>query len=73
MVKNLPKQETQVPSLGWEDPWMRAQQSTPVFLRRQSRGQRSLPGYSLWSFRRARHDLATKQKQEVSGLNMHDE
>ena len=73
MVKNLPKQETQVLSLGWEDPWMRAWQSTLVFLCRESHGQRSLAGYSLWSFRRARHDLATKQKQQVSGLNMHDE
>ena len=24
--------ETWVPSLGWEDPWRRAQQLTPVFL-----------------------------------------
>ena len=73
MVKNLPKQETQVPSLGWEDPWMRAQQPTLVFLPRESHGQRSLAGYSLSGFKRAGHDLATKQKQQVSRLNMHDE
>ena len=33
MVKNLPAmQETWVQSLGWEDPWRRAWQPTPVFL-----------------------------------------
>ena len=29
-------------SLGWEDPWMRAWQSTPGFLPGESSGQRSL-------------------------------
>ena len=33
MVKNLPAmQETWVPSLGWEDPWRRAWQPTPISL-----------------------------------------
>ena len=37
MVKNLPAmQETWVGSLGWEDPWRRAWQPTPVFLPRES-------------------------------------
>ena len=41
MVKNLPAmQETRVPSLVQED--------RPVFLPRESHGQRSLKGYSLW-------------------------
>ena len=43
-VKNFPAmQETQVQSLGWEDPleW----QPTPVFLPGESLGQRSLVGY----------------------------
>ena len=32
VVKNLPAmQETQVQSLGWEDPWSRKWQPTPVF------------------------------------------
>ena len=35
-------QETWVWSLGWEDPWRRAWQPTPVFLPRESHGQRSL-------------------------------
>ena len=39
-VKNLPAmQETWVRSLGWEDPWRRTKQPTPVFL----------PGGSPWT------------------------
>ena len=40
--------ETQVRSLGWEDPLKEAWQSTPVFLPEESHGQRSLAGYSSW-------------------------
>ena len=35
----------QVRSLGWEDP---LEESTPVFLPGESRGQRSLVGYGSW-------------------------
>ena len=46
-VKNLPAMwETQVPSLGWEDPLEKEMQPTPVFLPRESYGQRRLEGYS---------------------------
>ena len=49
MVENLPAmQETQVQSLGREDPLEKEWQPTPVFLPGESRGQRSLVGYSLW-------------------------
>ena len=49
-VKNLPvMQETQVQSLGQEDPWRRKWQPTPVFLPRKLYGQRSLVSYSLCS------------------------
>ena len=50
MVKNLLPaiQETQIRSLGWEDPWRRKCQPSPVFLPGESHGQRSLAGYSLW-------------------------
>ena len=41
-------QETPVLSLGWEDPWRRKLQPTPVFLPGESHGQRSLVGYSAW-------------------------
>ena len=48
-VENLPVlRETWVQSLGWEDPWRRNWQSTPVFLPRKSHGQRRLVGYSPW-------------------------
>ena len=40
--------ETWVRALGWEDPWRRKWQSTPVLLPGKSHGQRSLVGYSLW-------------------------
>ena len=35
-------------SLGWEDPWRRKQQPTPVPLPGKSHGQRRLVGYSPW-------------------------
>ena len=45
--KNLPAmQETQVRSLGMEDPWRREWRPTPVFLPRRLHGQRSLANYS---------------------------
>ena len=40
-------EDTQVRSLGWEDPWRRAWQPTPVFLPGEFRGQRRLVGHSL--------------------------
>ena len=47
MVKNLPAmQETQVQSLGCEDPLEKEWQPTPVFLPGEFHGQRSLEGYS---------------------------
>ena len=50
VVKNPPAvqetQETRARSLGWEDPWRRAWQPTPVFLPGESHGQRSVAGYS---------------------------
>ena len=48
MVKNLPAlQETQVQSLGQEDP-LEKEIPTSVFLPGESHGQRSLPGYNPW-------------------------
>ena len=49
VVKNPPaKQETQVQSLGWEDPLEEEIATHPVFLPGKSHGQRSLVGYSPW-------------------------
>ena len=45
VVKNLPAmQETQVQSLGWEDPLEKEWQPTPVLLPEEFYGQRSLVG-----------------------------
>ena len=44
-------QETQVQSLGWEDPLekgMSIYSITPLFLPGEFHGQRSLVGHSLW-------------------------
>ena len=47
MVKNLPAmRETQVQSLGQEDPMEKEMAPTPVFLPGESHGWRSLMGYS---------------------------
>ena len=49
LVKNLPAvQETQVRSLGWEDPLEKEMATTLVSLPGKSHGQSSLEGYSLW-------------------------
>ena len=48
-VKNLPAMwETQVGSLGWEDPLEKGM-AIPVFLPKEFHGQRSLAGYKSWS------------------------
>ena len=60
MVKNLPAtQETQVWSLGWEDPWRREWQPTPVFLPGESHGQRNLLGYTVHGLQRGEHNWTT--------------
>ena len=49
IVKNLPAiLETQVQSLGQDDPGRREWQPTPVFLPGESHRQRSMAGYSPW-------------------------
>ena len=49
LAKNPPAmQDTQVRSLGWEDPLEWKQLPTPVFFPRKFHGQRSLKDYSPW-------------------------
>jgi len=49
MVKNqLAMQETQVPSLGLEDPLEKRIATTPVFLPGEFHGRRSLAGYTVY-------------------------
>ena len=48
-IKNLPAmQETQVQSLGWEDPLEKGMATHPAFLLGEFHGQRSLVGFSPW-------------------------
>ena len=63
MVKNpLAMQETGVWSLGWEGPWKREWQHTPIFLPGESHEQRSLAGYSPW----VRKELDTTEWLKLS-------
>ena len=49
MINNLPAMlETQVQSLGQEDPLEKRTQPTPVFLPEEAHRQRCLVGYSPW-------------------------
>ena len=49
MVKHLPTMpETQVQSLGQENPLEKEMATTPVLLPKKFHGQRSLVGYSPW-------------------------
>ena len=56
-------QETQVRSLGHEDPWRRKWQPTPVFLLGNPMNRAAWWPQSVGS-QRVGHDLATKQQQE---------
>ena len=50
MLRNRPAiWETQFQSLGWEDPWIREWQPTPIFLPGEFHEQMSLVGYNPWS------------------------
>ena len=62
MVQNLPAvQETEVQSLGQEDPMEKEMATHSSILPGESHGQRSLVGYSPRGCR-VGHDLATKQQ-----------
>ena len=54
-------------TLGWEDPWRRAWQLTPVFLPRKSHGQRRLTDYSPCGHK----ELATAEATEHTRTHTH--
>ena len=65
MVKNLLEvKETQVRSLGQEDPLEKEWQPIPVFLPGKSHRQRRLAGYSP-SVARVRHDRVTSNNKDI--------
>ena len=49
-------QETQVQSLGQEDPWRKEWQPTPVFFPGEFYGQKSLVGCSPWGHKELQRD-----------------
>ena len=66
VVKNLPAmQETQVQSLGWDDPLKKEMATHSSILPEKSYGQRGLVGYSPWGHKRVGHDLVTEQQQSI--------
>ena len=68
MVKNLPAmQETQVQSLGWEDPLEKATATHPSILPREFQGQRSLEGSST-GLQTAGHDWAINIFKETENI-----
>ena len=73
MVKNPPADagnaRDTVRSLGWEIPWQRAWQPTPVFLPGESYGQRSLAGYSQWGCKEL--DLTEQLKHTRTAGDLH--
>ena len=71
MVKNLPAMwETQVRSLGREDPWRRKWQTILVLLPGESGGQRSLVGYSPRGPKSWTHTYTSLQHQ-LTGNSEH--
>ena len=68
-VKNPPAmQETRVRSLGWEDLLVKGMATTPLFLPRESHGQRSLAGYSPWG---RKESDTTKQLSHFSMIKQY--
>ena len=66
MVKNPPAiLVTRVQTLGQEDPLEKKMAAHSSILGK-SYGPRSLVGYSPWDSKRVRHNLAAKQKQQIT-------
>ena len=66
MIKNPPAmQETQVQSLGWEDPLEQEMASTLILLPGESHGQRRLVSYSPWGCREL--DVYTHTHSDTAG------
>ena len=64
-VKNLlVVQETQVRSLGWEDP-LKKEIATHSSILAWEISWTEEPGYSPWDYKRVRHNLATKQQEQI--------
>ena len=70
VVKNSPaNQKLQVWFLGWEIPWRKKWQLTPVFWPGKFHGNKMLESYSSW-VHRVRPNLKTKQEQQHTYMSM---
>ena len=58
--------KTQVQSLGWKSLMDKGVATQSSILAWKTHGQRCLLGYSQWGHKRIGHDLATKQKQQIT-------
>ena len=74
MVKNLPAmQETQVPSLGWEDPLEEEMATHSSIFAWKIPWTVEPGGLQSMGHKRVRHDLVTKQQQQqhvISSINI---
>ena len=64
----LPRQETQVWSLSWEDSLEKEMATHSRILAWKSHGQRSLVGYSPWDCKSGEHNLVTKLTHSLCPL-----
>ena len=70
MVKNPPANAGDMGSISWSRRSPVEGNGTPVFLLGKSHGQRRLVGYSPWSLKTVRHNLATKQQLSRVWINV---
>ena len=69
MIKNLPAmREAWFQSLGWEDPWRRAWQPTPVFLSGESPWTEEPGGLQSMGSQRVGHNWAAKHSTGIFPL-----
>ena len=61
-------QETRIQSLVWEDALEEEMATHSSILPGKTHRQRSMVDYSPWGHQRIRHDLATKQQQQLPSL-----
>ena len=61
-------QKSRVWSLSQEDPLVKDMATHSSILPGKTHGQRSMVDYSPWGHQRVRHDLATKQQQQLPSL-----
>ena len=64
-------QETQVQSLGWEDPLEKKTVAHSSILTWEKLRTKELAGYGPWGCKRVGHDLVTKQQADTINPQQH--